>query len=85
MRIVNIDIGTGSWVRGLYLLVARPIISSRESRMYGLLGNNLILDVIFLFLVVVGTGTWVLSEGLSGVGRFAFILPELTSSCLSQE
>jgi len=82
MRIVDVDIGTGSWVRGLYFLVAGPIISGRESWMYGLLGNNLILDVIFLFLVVVGTGTWVLCEGLPGVRRFAFILPELTSTCL---
>ena len=85
MRVVDVDIGTGSWIRSLYFLVARPVISGWESRMHSFFSNNLILDIIFLFLVIVSTRTWVLCEGLPSVRRFAFILPELTSTCLRQE
>jgi hypothetical protein len=50
-----------------------------------LLLNNFIFDVVFLFLVLILSRSWILRESLSGVRCFAFVLPKLSSFCFGEE
>ena len=53
--------------------------------MNGLLLDDFVLDVVFLFLVFILSGSWILGESLSGVWRGAFVLPELASFRFCEE
>jgi len=47
--------------------------------------DDFVFDIVFLFLVFVLTGSWILGEGLSGVRCFTFVLPKLASFRFGEE
>ena len=84
-RVVDVDVGTRSGVWCLNPLVYWSLLSAVESCVNCFFLHNPILDIVFLFLVVVLTGTWILGKGLASVWSFSLMLPKLTSLCFGQE
>ena len=78
-RIVDINVGSRSRVGSLDFFVAWAVITAAKCSMNGLFGDNFVLDVILLFLVIVCAWSNYFRKCLSGVRGFALVLPEFPS------
>lgn len=84
-RVININVCSWAWVRSFHLLVAWSVITAIKGSMNSLLGNDFILNVILLFLMIVVPWAWYLCERLPSVWRLALVLPEISSLRLCEE
>jgi hypothetical protein len=83
--IVDVDVSAWARIWCLHPLVNWALLSTVERCMDRFLLDDPIFDVIFLFLVVVLPGTWILGKSLSSIWRLSLILPELSSFSFGQE
>lgn len=84
-RIIDIDVGAWSGIRCFNFLVAGPVITTVEGSMNCLFCNNLVFNIILLFLVIILTGPRILRKRLSGIRSLALMLPEFAPLGFSQE
>lgn len=84
-RVVDINVSAWTRIRSFNLLVARSIITAVKGSMNCFFRHNFILDVIFLFLVVVLARPRVLRESLPSERSLPFVLPELSPFSFGQE
>jgi len=84
-RIADVNVSARTWIWSLYLLITCPVVAAAEWWLNGFIHYNLVFNVIFLFLMVIFSRTWIDSEGLPCVWSHTFMLPEFTSLGLEQE
>jgi len=83
--IINIDVGTWTWICYFSFLITSSIIATIEWWLDSFVHDNLVLDVVLLFLVIILTRPWVHSVCLSCVWCNSFMLPKFTSLSFEQE
>lgn len=83
--IVDVDIGTGSWICWFYLFIHWSDITRVECCMYRFFLDNFVFDIVLFLIKVVRARAWILMISLLSIWGFTLITPEISSFSFGQE
>jgi hypothetical protein len=79
--IIYINVCSWTWTHCFYFFIYISFVTTIKCSMDCFLCNNFILYIIFFFLVIILTWSWIFCISLSCKRSFNFVFPEFTSSC----